>query len=246
MVTLNFNCLYSHSLAKERIVLRKNEIMRYMGQRDTEDNLIMAQTDKLLPVVYDALNLKGVFTIRKIDSINSKTLISDNLTIKSESLMKNLEGCNAIIIFALTAGTEIDRLLSKQAHISPLNELIISAIATEAIECYADIWTEEIRKTFEKSNLYLKPRFSPGYGDFSLKYQQDIISILQTPSRCGICLTDKLILTPSKSITGVVGITEAYTKCVESDCSICEKTDCQFRKFKPDTKQQNFERRNRI
>ena len=157
MVTLNFNCLYSHSLANERIVLRKNEIMRYMGQRDTEDNLIMAQTDKLLPVVYDALNLKGVFTIRKIDSINSKTLISDNLTIKSKSLMKNLEGCNAIIIFALTAGTEIDRLLSKQAHISPLNELIISAIATEAIECYADIWTEEIRKTFEKSNLYLKP-----------------------------------------------------------------------------------------
>ena len=49
-------------------------------------------------------------------------------------------------------------------------------------------------------------RDSPGYGDFPLEAQREILVILDTPRKIGVSLTDSLLMVPSKSVSAVIGV----------------------------------------
>ena len=53
--------------------------------------------------------------------------------------------------------------------------------------------------------IYTKNRFSPGYGDFDIVYQKDIFAILDCPKRIGLTLNSSLMMSPSKSVTAIIG-----------------------------------------
>lgn len=55
-------------------------------------------------------------------------------------------------------------------------------------------------------NIRFKMRFSPGYGDFSLTHQTDFFRLLQLEKNLGMSLNSALLMSPSKSITAVIGV----------------------------------------
>ena len=59
-----------------------------------------------------------------------------------------------------------------------------------------------------KKNLKCRPRFSPGYGDFPLSVQRDVLSLVNAERLVGITLTDTNLMLPQKSITAILGIRE--------------------------------------
>ena len=59
-----------------------------------------------------------------------------------------------------------------------------------------------------KRNSKCRPRFSPGYGDFPLSVQRDVLSLVNAERLVGITLTDTNLMLPQKSITAVVGISK--------------------------------------
>ena len=75
---------------------------------------------------------------------------------------------------------------------------MISAVGSSAIECFCDTKTEK----FGPKNR----RFSPGYGDLDLKYQPLILNELSALKHTGITLLENLMMTPSKSVTAIIGI----------------------------------------
>ena len=76
----------------------------------------------------------------------------------------------------------------------------ILEVVAPAVENFCQILGEA------KSGARLRPRFSPGYGDLPLEMQKDIFSLLGCPSNVGITLNESLIMSPSKSVTAIVGI----------------------------------------
>ena len=50
------------------------------------------------------------------------------------------------------------------------------------------------------------PRFSAGYGDFSLEFQRNICDALDCQRKIGITLQESLIMLPTKSVTAIIGI----------------------------------------
>ena len=54
----------------------------------------------------------------------------------------------------------------------------------------------------------LRPRYSPGYGDLPLAFQQDLFRALDCERRLGLTLTDSLLMVPSKSVTAIIGMKE--------------------------------------
>ncbi len=50
--------------------------------------------------------------------------------------------------------------------------VILQACAATVIEAYCDEQQDFIKEEAGKQGLYLRPRFSPGYGDFPLTYQK--------------------------------------------------------------------------
>ena len=124
---------------------------------------------------------------------------------RSKKLALTLKGCKSVIVFAATIGVEIDRLIAKYGRISPSRALMFQAIGAERIETLCDVFCADIA---EEYNLSTKPRFSPGYGDLPLSSQKDIFSVLSPEKQIGLFLTDNMLMSPSKSVTAIVGLSE--------------------------------------
>ncbi len=142
----------------------------------------------------------------------------------SKALMKNLAGCEEVIIFAATVGLELDRLIRRYTGLSPAKALFFQAIGAERIESLCDAFCQELKE----SGLQLRPRFSPGYGDFPLEVQKDIFRVLDCPRKIGLTLNESLLMSPSKSVTAIIGIGGGKAE-AENKCGTCRKQDCQYR-----------------
>ncbi|MBQ3007185.1 MAG: Vitamin B12 dependent methionine synthase activation subunit [Clostridia bacterium] len=140
------------------------------------------------------------------------------------SLKKNLSGCDKAYIFAATTGIEAHRLIERNAIISPLKGIVTDCIGSAAIEAFCD----KINLSFENYE-YLRPRFSPGYGDMPLECQKDIVEFLQTKKNIGMSLTESLMMVPVKSVTAIIGAGNEKNKCTGPGCMICSGINCPYR-----------------
>ena len=77
--------------------------------------------------------------------------------------------------------------------------------------------------------MKLRQRFSPGYGDLPLQAQRAIFDALQCHKEIGLYLNESLLMSPTKSVTAIVGIGGGET-CTPGGCAGCGKTDCAMRK----------------
>ena len=74
-------------------------------------------------------------------------------------------------------------------------------------------------------------RFGLGYGDFPLELQGQFLDILDAPKRIGVCVNSSMMLTPTKSVTCVIGLGHNLKVSSKKNCDFCNfKDKCQFRK----------------
>ena len=148
------------------------------------------------------------------------------LEVHSESLSGHLSGCTEVILFAATLGTTVDLLLRRCQIASVGRGAAMQAAAAAMIEAFCDECQLELEKT---AGLYLRPRFSPGYGDLPLEFQKPLLRFLETDRRIGLTVTDSLIMVPTKSVSAIIGLTPDRQSCRIHKCASCPKTDCPFR-----------------
>ncbi len=94
---------------------------------------------------------------------------------RSKNLARNLRDCQSILVFAATLGTGADHLIQKYNRLQMSKAVVMQAAATAIIEEYCDEVCRELRQKFEGEGRYLRPRFSPGYGDFPLSCQPALL-----------------------------------------------------------------------
>ncbi|MCR4955218.1 MAG: Vitamin B12 dependent methionine synthase activation subunit [Lachnospiraceae bacterium] len=155
--------------------------------------------------------------------------------VKSKALAKNLSGCEKAVVFAATAGIQIDRLIVKYQKKSISKALFMQAIGAERVESLCDVFCDWLKEEGEKQKNYLRPRFSPGYGDLPLEFQKDMVKVLDCTKKIGVSLNESLLMTPSKSVTAIVGMGKLpceENKLPGKGCDSCSKRDCDYRKVK--------------
>ena len=121
----------------------------------------------------------------------------------SRDLAKNLDGCEHAVVFCATVGHGIDRLIRKYSVVSPAKAVVLQGLGAERIEALCDLFCAEL----EANGSTTRPRFSPGYGDLSLELQRDIFRLLDCQRQIGVTLGDSLLMSPSKSVTAIIGVT---------------------------------------
>ena len=201
----------------------KGEILRYSGAKEStpETELLI---EECICEAEDKLIYKVCYTLFPVSICGDEINLSFIKT-KSRNLGKNLAECKEIVLFAATVGLEIDRLIAKYGKLSPSKALIFQAIGAERIESLCDIFCNEIKREY----IHTAQRFSPGYGDFPIEVQKDIFRTLEPHRRIGLTLNESMMMTPSKSVTAIIGIGGGCGK-AEQNCSCCDKTDCFFRR----------------
>ena len=163
-------------------------------------------------------------------SVQAPALCIADMQITSRALFRNLAGCDHVALMAATLGPGADRLIAR-AQVSDIGKAVmLQAAAAACIETFCDRIAEEIAMHVRPEGLYLRPRFSPGYGDFPLSMQRPLLDRLEAMKKIGVRLTDSMLMTPSKSVTAVIGLSKENTRCMPQGCELCEKADCQFRR----------------
>lgn len=202
----------------------KKEILRYAGAKKDSPE-ISELIKSCIEEVKDKLTYKvcyGVFPV----SVKGNMVDLSFMKTESNSLAKNLVRCRSTILFSATVGIEIDRLISRYGRISPSRALIFQAIGAERIESLCNEFTKFIQKEYGAT----VPRFSPGYGDFRLEVQKDFFRVLEPGKRIGLTLNESMLMTPTKSVTAIIGITDSNCEESNYNCKDCNKTDCMYRR----------------
>ena len=164
------------------------------------------------------------------DAPDSPLLDFSCFQVRSRSLARNLQGCSEVILFAATIGEGADLLARKYGRINVAKAVVMQAAAAAMIEAFCDEENEKLRVEAAEKGLFLRPRFSPGYGDFSLDHQRDFARVLEMQKTVGITLTESLLMLPSKSVTAVIGVSRQDARCVLSGCESCRNAGCTFRR----------------
>ena len=123
---------------------------------------------------------------------------------ESGLLKLRLQNSKEALVFAATVGIEIDRLILRYEEISPAKALLLQGIGAERIETLCDLFCEDMAAELAQKGYAAKPRFSAGYGDFSLEAQRWFSNVLDMQRKVGVTLSESLLMTPTKSVTAVV------------------------------------------
>jgi hypothetical protein len=179
-----------------------SEAIRYAGGGASDEVLALAES------CAEEINgrLRGAVCYAILDVEISEDVCDFGVfKVNSKNLAKNLLGVKRAILFGATVGVEIDRLIAKYSRLSPSKALFIQALGAERIEALCDRFEEDIKKELASEGKTSRMRFSPGYGDLPLSLQKEIFAFLR-PEKIGISLGEGLLMTPTKSVTAIIGI----------------------------------------
>ena len=210
---------------------RIKEAVRYLGYgNETADERTRGMISEAFLQLEETADPKSICRIFDIGQNSEEGIEIGNLTIISHSLARNLQGCDKAVLFGATLGAETDHLIRRASLTDMSRAVIQQACAATLLEEFCDEKQTELGEELEKDGLYLRPRFSPGYGDFDIHYQKQLMQILDCAKSIGLTMTDSYMMTPSKSVTALIGISPVKERCPVAGCEACDKTDCEYRR----------------
>lgn len=209
-------------------MINRKEILRYLGASGCGEAL-NAMIDRAESEVMAASRPKHVYRHVTISHDLSQVFI-ESICADSKDLAAHLRGCTEGFLFACTLGVGVDSLVKRYSFTDVPMLPVIQATAAAYIEYYADTAQRELEEYVRGRKLYLRPRYSPGYGDFPLSWQKNFFNLLEIPKKIGVTLTDSFMMVPFKSITAVIGLSADPSLCHIGKCMTCSAKNCPFRK----------------
>ncbi len=207
------------------------EVARYLSYRGNQpDEAVQAIIGSCIREVNEAAEPRIVCRRFPLFYSEDGGFQAAALHFTSLSLQRNLAGCREVFLFAATIGIAVDTLIRRTAMLDAAKGLVMQAAAAAAIEAFCDSENDKLRIQVEAEGLFLRPRFSPGYGDLSLDVQRDFLRVLQAQKQIGLTLTDSGLMVPIKSVTALIGISDIPAPCHRQGCEVCSKIDCAFRR----------------
>ena len=200
----------------------RKEALRYLGYgKNAPDSTVLALLDSCEEELLAAVRPRACWLRVPVAFPRDFTVDLGFGPIESVSLRKHLEGCHSALLFAATLGIEADRLITRWSRLRPSRAAVLDALSSSAIEAWCDRAELEATQGEDKHC----DRFSPGYGDFALEHQTALLHCIDAGRMLGITLSDSLLMTPTKSVSAVIGLGASARTC-GSKCMFCTKENC--------------------
>ena len=198
---------------------------RYFGARGTPDESTMALLEKCAVPLLAAATPRAVWLEADVDALAEAGIL------RGGDVMKHLEGCPQAVLLAVTLGPAVDAQI-RRAGVGDIAAGVASdALGSALAEQAAEAAEAELRQWAAKEGKYLTGRFSPGYGDWDIAVQPLVAAALDTVRKAGLCVTDTNLMTPRKSVTAILGLSDHPVKGHLAGCGHCVlRTRCEYRK----------------
>ncbi len=209
------------------------EARRYAGLQKAAD----FDEGKILEACEDTRLLakpRGIWEIYDYDCETQTINANPPCLLQGKKIGQHLAGCEKVIALSATVGEDIEEDITKRFSSGEYSSAVLmDAAATAAVEQLADGMEKAISPKMAAQGFLLKWRFSPGYGDWPLEQQPELIRLAKA-EQIGVKLTTSMMLTPRKSITALIGL---YRKQESSTaeyspkgCAACTQKNCPSRR----------------
>ena len=219
---------------KSKIIIDPGKILSYLGNGEgvvdthTED-LIDQYTSECKKIMSPQGGYARFDTI--VSESNKEIEIEGTRFQTGRIINKMLNNAEEYIFFMVTAGSapeSLSRTLLEEGQY--LEGYLVDLIGSGIVESAANQLHDHIRSMAASRGLKATNWYSPGYCSWNVIEQQKLFSLIPAGC-CGITLSDSSLMSPIKSLSGIVGI-GTLVKFQEYTCEICNMKDCMFRKVK--------------
>ncbi len=208
----------------------RKEMRRYMGVRgDATDDALERLMSEATDAIQRMAQPRYVYRESTCSCRNGGVYFAYHQHVDSRALHRYLSDCSRVIVFAATLGSEVDRAIAKDSLLHPALAVAEQAAAASLLESYCNACCEEMETSFLSQGFRFKPRFSPGYADCPLQSQTELLRFLNAYKHIGLALTESHMMTPMKSVSAWIGVTDRMKNCEAFGCDACDKFDCEFR-----------------
>ena len=178
------------------------------GTRQVEPG-VREMLDRQIQMSSELITARGMIRFLMIKEHNEPLLMFENTAfeIQSRQVSKMLRQADLVALFMVTIGKSIEDEIVRLQQANEVTEaFILDAVASEMADAAADIMHRDIiKKKAEGSGLTVTPRFSPGYGDWPVTVQKDILDICEG-GKIGISVNASSLMSPRKSVSAVLGL----------------------------------------
>lgn len=136
-----------------------------------------------------------------------------------------LENAECVALFVATVGEEFDRFQQTVKSTGQIvEEFLLDALGSAIAEATVREVCKAIENKYNSEGMGVSYPYSPGYCGWKVTDQQMLFSLLPNQP-CGVRLSPTSLMSPIKSVSGVVAIGRQVTK-QKYGCELCRKKDC--------------------
>ncbi|MDR2681221.1 MAG: hypothetical protein LBC47_10480 [Tannerella sp.] len=216
------------TVAYSDIALSTEEVLKEIGYGNTlPDGNVLDLICELLAELKKEVKPRYVCFVSEGECEDRAVRIRGHLLATNATITRLLEHSTLFAVFAATAGREFEQI--QQAHKADGDMLVtymLDVMGTLLAEKTGDYMETKLEAAYP--DIPHTKRFSPGYCNWHLTEQRKIFALLgQQP--CGITLSDVCLMTPIKSISGIIGLGRDVRP-GQYACQYCELEFCYKRK----------------
>ena len=219
-----------HEVSLEKLNITTHDVLKELGYGTKDkDAFVEQQIDLLLDSLAPLITPRFVYRIYLGKAGEEAVWVEDTCLEVGTIIASIMAGSTAFAVFAATAGEHLDKLMKDAvARNDVFEQYLVSGIGSCIVEKTGDYMESVLQ--LEIGTLLHTRRFSPGYCGWPLSDQKTIFCFLgDTP--CDIGLSEYCLMTPIKSISGIIGIGE-HVRRNQYGCAICNLQTCYKRKKK--------------
>ncbi len=170
------------------------------------------------------------FKIYDGELIDNKTISINALSMRVGTVIRrHLQNSSQFAVFVSTAGEEFDDYMYELRQSGDIvSEFLADAVGSEIAEAGVRFVCKLVAEKAEKEGLKTTSSYCPGHCAWKLTDQGLLFSLLPE-NPCEIKLNESFLMSPRKSVSGIIGIGKNVVE-TPSECDICTMTTCYKRK----------------
>ena len=214
----------TYSIPFPELNLSREDVLLEMGYKDiTPEPYLTDAINELWPKLEHEVTAECAFIIEEGTFIENAVIIRDLELSTGPTITTLLENSVQFAIFAATAGRRFEEIINKTKKEGDILKIYLADITGSCIAEKAGERMEEFLENEIGCNMHTN-RFSPGYCGWHLTGQRTLFKLLGG-NPCGISLSEVCLMTPIKSISGIIGIGENVSR-KQYACQYCELETC--------------------
>lgn len=216
----------------QTVSIDERQVLQLLGYPE-EARVAPAVTEALPRAIRAVAQLADPVSLVELREVQSTTRDAVHLAsgpiFGGQRLALALRHAGQAALFALTLGERVSETVRALAADDPFESFLLDSVASILVESAADELQTRLEASMNEQGAWGGFRFSPGYCDWPTQENRALLQALDAQT-IGVHLTAGGMMTPQKSISGIIGFASDPARIQVNPCPSCPRTDCDHRR----------------